>query len=480
MGYVYKDENGDSKYNSTTDIPIAGAIVKTISNGEEVVVSTNENGKYELDVPPGGIYPLEVSRAAGIECYSPQKDVWSTNHSTITGRQTIVIPSKSAQFITADIPIEYLPLNYGPHDFSYEIWHYGPIIKSAPDTILVHGALIPGEGRKLKEPNNLFHQLGSLLQSKKYGKQNVWDFEYGNNTPFNDGNYYNYGDLKNFGCELMLAISKIKTLNSSNNVNIIAHSMGGLVAMYAAENIQDVKINKIITLDTGYFGFEMAEFSSIFVDKLPKDIRENALCVDQTRPGNEFLYSLAKNFTRNKVKTLSLAAGEPLLNFKAVVSPTSSSLVQINSDGSVSYDDINLPFIIVNGVDHKSISEIDNVNHPAFGKIVRFLKDGSVDLRDITRPSGMPYFTVVFKNTPQSGFPKLWSFETSSSNETLLNSVPAIRYAIENDQDGYHAVTFKVKEGQEGSIFIEYAKNQFVDGRLVKSQSTIRMEVIPN
>jgi len=55
------------------------------------------------------IYILKASRQAGVglECYSPENDVWAGDHSTIEDRQTIVVPLNLTQPITSNIPVKY-------------------------------------------------------------------------------------------------------------------------------------------------------------------------------------------------------------------------------------------------------------------------------------------------------------------------------------------------------------------------------------
>lgn len=359
--------------------------------------------------------------------------------------------------------------NYGPPDLSYRLWLSDDIIPTNPNIFLVHGAVIAGQVRE--KPNNYFHQLCPLLHNELH--HNVWEFEYAD-EPFYDlvkheERYFNYGDLTKYGDRLKDAIRTVRKCNPDGGINIIAHSMGGLIARYAA---QDGTADKIVTLDTGHFGFEMSEFFSIFVDTLPKDIRDNARCVDQTRPGSEFIYTLAKNFARDKVKLLSLAAGKPFLDVIVVVSLTSSSLVQVSDDGSVSYDPVNTPFVIVDDVNHLSIAEINDKKLPAFQLIAQFLNTGYVE--PVSHPSGDPYFTVVLGRQPLLHYPTLLSKEYSHLQTT---SYPIIHYT----DTGHYAAIFKVLNVQaDQDIRIEYAPKQCVQGRLTNWQSTIRTDVISN
>jgi pimeloyl-ACP methyl ester carboxylesterase len=354
--------------------------------------------------------------------------------------------------------------NYGPADLRYRLWHSGIIVPGKPNTILVHGAVIP-PGQVRERPNYCFRQLGPLLRDELYGQHNVWDFEYANTpSPLSGELCFNYGDLKTYGEELKDAIHRVRELNPGSDVNIVAHSMGGLIARYAA---QDGAVDKIVTLDTGHFGFEIAGFADVFVKNLPVDIQDNVRCTDQTAPGSEFLYTLDKDFKLCKVKLLSLAAGEPIGGV-TVVRWTSSSLGQISGDGSIRYHPVCTPFVIVNNVDHLSIAEINDESHPAFTPIAQFLNAGRVT-RPTSHPSGDQYFVVVLSKQPQLGYPRL--------------SIPTcqIPCRINDASTGYHAVVFKVLNVRASQdVQIEYAPNQYVVGRLTRGQSTIRIDVIHN
>jgi pimeloyl-ACP methyl ester carboxylesterase len=271
--------------------------------------------------------------------------------------------------------------NDGPSDGSYRLWHSDVIDPRKPNTILVHGASIrlvagvPVLGHVRDSPNNCFCNLGTLLHNELYGGHNIWEFEYSNTYVPEVGLYFNFADLSAYGEELKDAISTVKKLNRELNpdvdvnVNIIAHSMGGLVARYAA---QDGRVNKIVTLDTGHFGFNMAGFFDSVMHNIPEKYWKDALCVHQTAPGNEFLNDLNSKFKHCKVRLLSLAAGAPLLGI-IVAKLESSHLGEVSSDGSIRYDEHCTPYKILWTQNHLSIIEIyDEYTHPAFDPIRLF------------------------------------------------------------------------------------------------------------
>jgi pimeloyl-ACP methyl ester carboxylesterase len=207
---------------------------------------------------------------------------------------------------------------------------------------------IPIPGHILKRPNNYFCNLGTLLQNELYGGHNIWEFEYSDepvfdpvtHVPIEDPTthetlYFNFGDLATYGTRLAQAVEVVKTCNTGVNVNIIAHSMGGLVARYAA---QGGTVDKIVILDTGHYGFNMAGFFAAMLQNLPKETWEGVLCVEQTAPRSEFLDTLNSNFKHCRVNLLSLAAGDPLPVVGRVVELESAHLGEGSADGR-RYDD---------------------------------------------------------------------------------------------------------------------------------------------
>ena len=361
------------------------------------------------------------------------------------------------------------PVNDAPSGSKYRLWRTFPIYLGKPNTILVHGAVVPllldlykKDARNNTKPCS-FHNLSSLLHCTC--GHNVWEFEYADicfPVPLLGERCVNYGNLTNYSNELIEAIGKVQSLNSGSAVNIIAHSMGGLIARCAAQKMCNGAINKIVTLDTGHFGFKFASFADdVLINRLPLGLKTPVDCAEDARPGSRFLWKLAKNFTYDKFKLLSIAASD-----QTVTSHTSSHLVKVSGNGAIIPPGPNTLFDIVDG-DHLSIPKIDNASLPAFISIKSFLSDNFINPKP---PSdGILYFTVVLSEKPQSGYPKLWLNNTQMGNH----------YDQIEDQ-GYHAVTFtlsNVKGVQP--IRIECADHKFVDSCLTEKQSSITIDPIP-
>jgi pimeloyl-ACP methyl ester carboxylesterase len=377
--------------------------------------------------------------------------------------------------MTTNLTAGYIPVNDGPDNLKYRLWRTFPISQGEPNTILVHGAIVPlpNELYKKDSPNNEklcgFKNLAPLLHNTC--GHNVWEFEYADicgpvllpSFPFLCERCVNYGNLTNYSNELIEAIEKVQSLNSGSPVNIIAHSMGGLIARCAAQEMRNGVVNKIVTLDTGHFGFKFASFADdALINLLPLDLKTPVDCAEDARPGSRFLRDLAKNFTYDKYKLLSIAASD-----QTVTSHTSSHLVQVSGNGAVIPPGPNTLFDIVDG-NHCSIMDIHDASHPTFILIKSFLSDSIVNPQP---PSdGILYFTVVLSEKPQSGYPKLWSKQHTSLG-TISDSI---------DDQGCHAVVFTVSDvvGNQ-PIRIEYADQKFVDSCLTEKQSSITIDPMP-
>ena len=148
----------------------------------------------------------------------------------------------------------------------YRLWSRTPVTSGKQgNIILVHGAIAPffGELHDPKTINNNkfgFYDLDSLLYEDFH--YNVFTFEYAD-MPISESEYVNYNRLYIYGDRLIDAIKKVRNINPDGTIKIIAFSMGGLIARYAAKEIAAEElswtVNKIITLETGHFGFELAK-----------------------------------------------------------------------------------------------------------------------------------------------------------------------------------------------------------------------------
>ena len=228
--------------------------------------------------------------------------------------------------------------------------------------------------------------------------------------------YVDYRDLTTYSKELKEAIKKVKSESQNDTVNIIAHSMGGLIARCAAQDPNSEKVNKIITLDTGHLGFELAGIVDelLKIGSLPQYAERDIQCSVDASPKSRFIKKLKEGFTPGNYELVSLAADEgiggPIIDdvekrlekrhlvsllerelgprlterfkgslrelFKGitVVDWKSSSMGQCDDDGNRTNVNCNIKFDIVKEVDHLTIAIIKDRRQTVYQQIIRCLR----------------------------------------------------------------------------------------------------------
>lgn len=279
---------------------------------------------------------------------------------------------------------------------AYRLWCKPPTITAGnPIIILVHGAVAPllipiNELYDIDQPNNekycSFYQLDSFLYNDFH--YNVFTFEYAN-TPIHDLSgivlfgHVNYGCLKDYGEMLIEAIGIAKEKSKKQDgtvgpVYVIAHSMGGLVARYAVQDPRVGKVDKIITLDTGHLGFELAKIADdLMVDPLKGLISLPTLCSEDAAPNSEFINALNSGFAKCP-ELVSLAATEAIPVWSlgpemppipiTVVDLKSSSMGQVDDNGHPTNVNYNILFYPL-PYNHVTITQITDPRHLAYQKI---------------------------------------------------------------------------------------------------------------
>ena len=195
----------------------------------------------------------------------------------------------------------------------------------------MHGAVfpLPDEFHDQNDTNDYkycFYDLDQLLHQEF--QYNGFTFEYADECfrnpithkcfrdPFTEEEwYFNYGDITRYGDWLKDAVGIAKEKSKKQDgavgpITIIAHSLGGLVARYAAKQAAGM-IDTIITLDTGHCGFGLANF----VDTILKSANitlEGINCSLEAEEGSDFIRELNKGFNPDDPKLVSLAARDEL------------------------------------------------------------------------------------------------------------------------------------------------------------------------
>jgi hypothetical protein len=193
--------------------------------------------------------------------------------------------------------------------------------------------------------------------------------------------YVNYNPLNIYGDRLIDAIRKVGNINPDGTTKIIAFSMGGLIARYAAKYMPAGTVNEIITLETGHFGFQLANF----IEKLwhlAGMSQPSPLAYDQdVEEGSAFIKKLNVGFDANNPRLASIAAGDPVplplpppANSIWVAAWHSSSMGQIDDSGNPTPSDYHIPFCKLPNYNHATISQIADSSHPAYQKIKEYLE----------------------------------------------------------------------------------------------------------
>jgi len=278
--------------------------------------------------------------------------------------------------------------NYSP-DGSYRLWKYDWNL-GEPDIILVHGfsvrmplLCLPAPGHIREGSNNCFCQLGSFLHSDR--NFNIWEFEYADLYPIYDplvekNLYFNVNDLTTYGTRLMQAIGIVQGQNPGVNINIVAHSMGGLIARYATKCMPTGTISKIVTLDTGHLGFELANAADSILHAAGVTLPPDVHCSQDAEENSAFIQHLNENFDPSNPELLSLAAQKPMplpfpplppATYIRVVDWHSSSMGQIGDDGHSTDVDYHMQYFRL-PYDHMSIAQINDRDHQAYEAITGY------------------------------------------------------------------------------------------------------------
>jgi len=455
-GTVYKDENGDGIYDAKVDIPIPGAIVTARLGDKAIAVThTDEKGEYTLSVPAGKYYALKVSLPLKGDCYDPDLKKWGI-WSTVKGKgESVPCPSNNQ-----NIEVDYLMLNYGPSDYSWRLWHKGPVF-DRENVVLVHGFRFPGSARPTRCEEQ-FTKLDELLQTKEE-QYNVWQFEYSDNARGT------LGTAATYASRLAKAVDRISELTGNSICSIVAYSMGGIVARQYAAAGGKSRVAKLLTLATPHMGtLRFEPFNLKWPDKLIP--RAGA----ELRTDSRFLWDLNTKVDSH-VSEFAAVGGHSRGHTDGLIEMSSTSLAKFNSDGTVFE---NLYFVAVNR-SHLNINQIKDKDDEVFQLISSFLRGGVAGISGL-RPAEKPedynvhffltfalkdnqrwrmiYPCVVMANTGH----RYWGFRVFSQGAKTEN--------------GSHIFTVQLRPDEAGEARIYYARGKYVTAQVHRGQSTIVTE----
>ena len=452
-GTVFKDEDKDVIYNAGSDIPVPGAMVSAWS-GDELIATghTNASGRYTLSVPVGMHYILKVYFPSEV-CYDPELKCWRP-WSTIEGqREGVQCPSEAQ-----DISVKYRMLNYGTRDFTWELWHKGPLF-DRENVILVHGFRFPGASKRGK-CDHQFGRLDDLLQTKE-NHFNVWQFEYA------DKSRGTLGTVATYASRLAEAIDRIGKLTGKDTCSVIGYSMGGIIARQYIATAGKSKIDKLLTLATPHMGtIRFEPFNLKWSDKfIPRAGAE-------LRPDSRFLWDLNTNVDYSSIEELAAVGGNAWGHNDGFIEMSSTSLGKFNPDGSVADD---FYFAAVKR-SHTNINHIVSKKDEVFQLIRSFLHNGVQGIKNL-RPAEKPkdyrvpfFLTFTLRERPK--WRMIYPFVVVPNTKRRYLGFRVFSQGAKTKDDS-HIFTVQLQADDEGELRIYYARDKYATVRVPGGQSTI-------
>lgn len=134
---------------------------------------------------------------------------------------------------------------------------------------------------------------------------------------------YPFDSIENYAKKVEEKVKKIRSETQEKTVDLVCHSMGGLVASYYALNLaKDGEVGKVITMGTPFQGTKLARFGM-------------GECARQMRRDAEFNKKLYSQIEENDIiQFYHIAAG-----FDQIVIPYTSALVEGKKERIV-FDDL--------------------------------------------------------------------------------------------------------------------------------------------
>jgi len=471
LGTVYKDEDGNGTFDPGVDIPIPGAEVTAWLGGRLVATTrADDGGRYSVSVPAGPPCILRVSLPLGPECYDPRHKRWGTWSSVEGKRNAVLCPAENQ-----DISVRYRMLNYGPRDFSWELWHEGPLFASG-DVVLVHGFRFPGSSRT-GVCDRQFKGLDTLLQKGEH-RFNVWQFEYTNGlrgTPDTAATY---------AARLGEAVERIGGITGNQKCSIVAYSMGGIVARQYIASGGKSRVDKLLTLATPHMGTMQFE---------PFNLRESTRLVPRAalelRPDSKLLWDLNTDVEASCVPEFAAVGGHSRRHSDGVIELASAGLVKSNPDGSVAE---NLYFTGVNR-SHLNINHIGGEDDTVFELVLSFLR-GGVSAISRLRPARQPrdlgvrfFLTFTLKRMPRwrMAYPfvvvrntghRYWGFKVFSQGARTAKGAYIFTVPLHPDDDGEARIYYS--PGKYGTVVVHRGQST-IASELIVDSSPARRPALP-
>jgi len=132
-----------------------------------------------------------------------------------------------------------------------------------------------------------------------------------------------YGNIHEMALSLATKIEAIKDETGCNNIIIIAHSMGGIVAHHYAHNLDTAnRVSNIVAIGTPWYGTKLA-------------FMEDSLNAQAIQPQSIFLNELRQKIFNSPIKHYSIAS-----RFDNMIYPWSSALLDKDSEQKLILEDV--------------------------------------------------------------------------------------------------------------------------------------------
>jgi pimeloyl-ACP methyl ester carboxylesterase len=465
-GIVYKDEDGDEIYDANVDIPIPGAIVSALIGHEIVAIDcTDEKGEYALSVPAGAHYFLKVTLLSGVACYNPESKRWGF-WSTIEGGSRCVLCPADNQ----DISVKYRMLNYGPKDFSWELWHKGPLFDTK-NVVLIHGFRFPGATKKGR-CDKQFGKLDDLLQTKD-SLYNVWQFEYADSIRGTPDTLTIYAE------RLGQAIDRISEFTGKNSASLIGYSMGGIIARQYIANGGKSRVNKLLTLATPHMGLLQVGPLSHNLTHLVLSLwpsRFDPQVAWELRPASKLLWDLNTKVESSTVPEFASVGGHSWGYTDGLIDMTSTKLARLHPDRSVAES---VYFTVVNR-SHININNIRSKYDEVFELIRNFLSGGVLGLSNL-RPSETTkitdvHYLLTFALKKSPGWRRFtYPYVAVANTGHRYRGFGVVSEGAQTD-DGAYIFAVRLRPEDYGEALIYYAPGKYSTIQTNRGESTIITE----
>ena len=215
-----------------------------------------------------------------------------------------------------------------------------------PPILLVHG---------IYSSDTMWDQVENALQAEGFTTYRVGESQNSQLNSNSPGLLPNNGNIVLLSEQVRNAIQNIKTYTGRNKVNVIAHSMGGLVTRWYIKDPDYMNdIDKLITLGTPNEGAPIAQNQIAFLFGLTLGVTgSNTIVADTARyqmiPGSSFLQALNNNFDtygieHSEIAGTSLPQNLSLFLSLCLIQPSYCSLNSV-TDSIVPRYSVNIPNI---------------------------------------------------------------------------------------------------------------------------------------